>query len=208
MNHPLILLKRWDYNLCWGVYVLIFRYFLFANFNAHGDYEGQNLFLPLSFLPVRYRQFNRTKKVGEIIKTMIKEYAKQIMDNAIAPHLLTYAQSVPRLAPLQPAPTNFIDHHDVICHGISLWPVWLSCLLAVSLLSFLIPPSWASSLGLWAAENIFDLVSALLSNNSNSVISTSFSSTTPDTRKKKLSQPKPEQWGLQFLECLMCYWRR
>lgn len=52
------------------------------------------------------------------------------------------------------------------------------------------PLSWASSLGLWAAENIFDLVSALLSNNSNSVISTSFSSTTPDTRKKKIIPTK------------------
>ena len=81
---------------------------------------------------------------------MIREYTKQVMHNAIAHHPLTNAQPVPepQAATPWPTPPSFIVQHDVIWYGISLWPVWVSCLCCVpsQLLVPPQPPCWQGSM--------------------------------------------------------------
>jgi len=97
---------------------------------------------------LRQRQFHRTEEEGN----NDKEYTKQVRHNTIAHHPLTDAQTVPdpQCAPGQ-LPPNLYAEHDVIRHGTSLRPVWVSCPVCVPS-QFLVQPQlprWQGSMRSW-----------------------------------------------------------
>ena len=51
------------------------------------------------------------------------------MHNAIAHHLPTDTQTVPKQRSLLPGqlPPSLYTEHDVTWYGIALWPAWVSC---------------------------------------------------------------------------------
>lgn len=107
----------------------------------------------------KIRVKNKVKPMGWVKDSLIgkkwmNEYAKQLMHNAVARHLLADAQTVPKQSccPCSPHPSwlpRFIVQHEARWCGTPLWLAWAGC--PVCPLQLLVPesPCWQGCTRSW-----------------------------------------------------------